>query len=58
MMTVWKNDAKLGEMQAEGLSGPLCWAASMYSPGASTRIDSAPVPDEPGVVEVEESVSQ
>ena len=25
-MTVWKNEVKLGVMQAEGLSGPLCWA--------------------------------
>ena len=24
--TVWKNDAKLGAMQAEGRSGRLCWA--------------------------------
>ena len=24
-MTIWKNDVKLGVMQAEGLSGPLCW---------------------------------
>ena len=28
-MTVWKNDVRLGAMQAEGLSGPLCWAASL-----------------------------
>ena len=25
-MTVWKNGEQLGVMQAEGLSGPLCWA--------------------------------
>ena len=24
-MTVWKDDVKLGVMQSEGLSGPLCW---------------------------------
>ena len=29
-MTVWKNDVKLGVMQAEGLVGPLCWAVSMH----------------------------
>ena len=29
-MTVWKNDEQLGVMQAEGLRGPLCWAASLY----------------------------
>ena len=23
-MTVWKNDVRLGVMQGEGLSGPLC----------------------------------
>ena len=28
-MTVWKNDEQLGVMQAEGLSGPLCWAVSL-----------------------------
>ena len=39
-MTVWKNDEKLGVMQAEGLSGPLCWAVSMLR--ASARIESAP----------------
>ena len=26
-MTVWKNDERLGVMQAEGLSGPYCWAS-------------------------------
>ena len=29
-MSVWKNDIMLGVMQAEGLSGPLCWATSMH----------------------------
>ena len=28
-MTVWKNDDQLEVMQAEGLSGPLCWAANI-----------------------------
>ena len=41
-MTVWKNDEKLGVMQAEGLSGPLCWAVSLYR--SSARIESAAVP--------------
>ena len=50
-MTVWKNDVKLGVMQAEGLSGPLCWAVNMCpasQPGAaSARLESAPVPESP-----------
>ena len=37
-MTVWKNDEKLGVMQAEGLSGPYCWAADRYD-GDSARIE-------------------
>jgi hypothetical protein len=47
-MTVWKNDEQLGVMAAEGLSGPLCWAVSLYSGsrGDSARIESAPPPDE------------
>ena len=40
-MAVWKNDEKLGVMQAEGLSGPLCWAVSLAVGGA--RIESAPL---------------
>ena len=28
-MTVWENGVKVGMMQAEGLSGPLCWAVSV-----------------------------
>ena len=28
-MTLWKNDVKLGVMQAEGLSGPLCWLGGL-----------------------------
>ena len=45
-MTVWKNDVKLGVMQAEGLVGPLCWAASMYN-DTGARIESAPAPASP-----------
>ena len=41
-MTVWKNDEKLGLMQAEGLRGPFCWAVSMYHQGYSARIESMP----------------
>ena len=46
-MTVWKNGIKLGVMQAEGLSAPLCWAVSMDVPGDSARIESAPAPPSP-----------
>ena len=46
-MTVWKNDEKLGVMQAQGLSRPLCWAVSVTFVGESTRIESAPVPVSP-----------
>ena len=49
--TVWKNDVKLGVMQAEGLSGPLCWAASVYQ-ADSARIESAPAPASPTVEEL------
>ena len=42
-MTVWKNNVRLGVMQAEGLSGPLCWAVTMEGPN-SARIESAPIP--------------
>ena len=42
-MTVWKNDEKLGVMQAEGLSGPLCWAVSLWH-GTTARIASAAAP--------------
>ena len=38
-MTVWKNGEQLGVMQAEGLTGPLCWAVSLYN--SSARIESA-----------------
>ena len=44
---MWKNHVKLGVLQAEGLSGPLCWAVSMYHPGNSARIESAPAPASP-----------
>ena len=40
-MSVWKNGELLGVMQAEGLSGPLCWAVAL---GHSARIESAAVP--------------
>ena len=45
-MIVWKKDEKLGVMQAEGLRGPFCWAVTMWQQGASTRIDSAPLPEQ------------
>ena len=44
-MAVWKNDEKLGVMQAEELSGPLCWAVSMIN--ISSRIESAAAPPSP-----------
>ena len=44
-MTVWKNDVRLGAV-AEGLSGPLCWAVSLYPEGDSARIESAPLPQD------------
>ena len=45
-MTVWKGDEQLGVMQAEGLSGPLCWAVSLYG-GDSACIESTPAPASP-----------
>jgi len=45
-MSVWKDDVKLGVMQSEGLSGPLCWAASLGA-GGGMRIESAPLPASP-----------
>ena len=42
-MTVWKNDERLGLMQAEGLRGPLCWGASLAL-DHSARIESVAVP--------------
>ena len=44
-MIVWKNDVKLGVMQAEGLNGPFCWAAKTFE--RSARIQSAPAPPSP-----------
>ena len=44
-MSVWKNGELLGVMQADGLSGPLCWAVELYQ--GSARIESAPAPPSP-----------
>ena len=41
-MTVWKNDVKLGVMQAEGLSGPLCWSRCTCTASAAARASSPP----------------
>ena len=46
-MTIWKNDVKLGVMQVEGLSGPYCWAVSLFGQDDSMRIDSVPAPPPP-----------
>ena len=50
-MTVWKNDEKLGVMQAAGLRAPLCWAVSLQTslgmPNSSARIESACAPPSP-----------
>ena len=48
-LTVFKNRSRLlGVMVAEGLSGPLCWAALLpppvYRAGGCTRIASAEAP--------------
>ena len=46
-LAVWKNDVRLGVMQAEGLSRPLCcWAVAlyMYRAPSSARIGSAALP--------------
>jgi hypothetical protein len=43
-MSIWKNGERLGVMQAEGLTGPLCWAAVLAGQGDSARIESAPIP--------------
>ena len=42
-MTVWKNGEQLGVMVAEGLCGPLCWAA-VVGHGDSARIELALIP--------------
>ena len=46
-MTMWKNGVQMGVMVADGLSGPLCWAAELYHEGESARIESAPAPESP-----------
>ena len=46
-MSIWKNGERLGVMQAEGLAGPLCWAASTFQVGNSARVESAAVPAPP-----------
>jgi hypothetical protein len=50
-MTVWRNEIKMGVMQAEGLRGPLCWAVELSGfnmfAAASARIESAPAPASP-----------
>ena len=46
-MSVYKGDARMGVMQAEGLSGEYSWAASTPSHHASARIASAPAPASP-----------
>ena len=43
-MTVWKNDVKLGVMAAKGLSGPYCWAVSLWDLGSGARMETAPAP--------------
>ena len=45
-MSLWKNGERLGVMQAEGLTGPLCWAA-VVGEDASVRIESLPTPASP-----------
>ena len=52
-MTIWKKkDVKVGVMQAEGLSGPLCWAVQIYSKDESARIESAPATASPTAEEL------
>ena len=47
-MTIWKNEEKLGVIQAEGLRGPLCWAVELDEvAGNSARIESALAPASP-----------
>ena len=46
-MAVWKNDENLGVMQAQGLSGDICWAVSLFHEGGRARIESAPAPASP-----------
>jgi hypothetical protein len=47
-MTLYRNDdEKMGVMVAEGLSGPLCWAAATAYDRTSARIESAVAPASP-----------
>jgi hypothetical protein len=46
-MSLWKNGERLGVMQAKWLTGPLCWAASVFDQGDGARIESAPAPASP-----------
>ena len=46
-MSIWKNGERLGVMVAEGLTGPLCWAAGGAEEPHSARIESAPAPASP-----------
>jgi len=50
-LSVFKNRSRLGVMVAEGLSGPLCWAALLpppvYRAGGCTRIASSEAPASP-----------
>ena len=54
-MTVWKNDVRLGVMQAQGLRGPLCWAVVLGSSHA--RIESAAAPSSPTEEELAASIA-
>ena len=47
-MTLYRNDdEKMGVMVAEGLTGPLCWAAATAYDRTSARIESAVAPASP-----------
>ena len=50
-MSVYKNGVKMGVMQPNGqdygLTGPLCWAATVCYAGDSVRIESGPAPASP-----------
>ena len=46
-MTACQNDEKLGVMVAEGLSGPLCWAVTLFQQRNSACIESVPAPASP-----------
>ena len=46
-MSICKNGERLGVMQAEGLTGPLCWAVSIIQVDNSARVESAAVPASP-----------